>query len=161
MIASSAARSTWVTKSLTRFVLTTSASPPSAARLMIEPARRAARTAMFSIGCIRAAYSTVCAKDQDRSVPAEPSREYWLGGARDEDDGTRRPAAGRARALSGAGGGLDGDERRGCSQKSHPVRVTGRFDPGLRCRIRDVGAAAGVVAAGARRAQRRGKRDGA
>jgi hypothetical protein len=31
------------------FRLTTSASPPSAARLMIEPARRAARTAMFSI----------------------------------------------------------------------------------------------------------------
>src|SRR5262245_53039680 len=52
MIASSAARSTWVTKSLARFAFTTSASPPSAARLMIEPARRAARTAMFSMGCI-------------------------------------------------------------------------------------------------------------
>src|SRR5580765_5988082 len=52
MIASSAARSTWVTKSFARFAFTTSASPPSAARLMIEPARRAARTAMFSMGCI-------------------------------------------------------------------------------------------------------------
>src|SRR3954452_19524588 len=52
MIASSAARSTWVTKSFARLALITSASPPSAARLMIEPARRAARTAMFSMGCI-------------------------------------------------------------------------------------------------------------
>src|SRR5258705_171129 len=52
MSPSSAARSTWVTKSFARFAFTTSASPPSAARLMIEPARRAARTAMFSMGCI-------------------------------------------------------------------------------------------------------------
>src|SRR5207249_10623942 len=49
----SAAWSSCVTKSLARFDLTCSPLPPSsAARLMIEPARRAARTAMFSIGCM-------------------------------------------------------------------------------------------------------------
>src|SRR5437868_1450731 len=53
MIACSAAWSTCVTKSLARFEVTFSPPPPSsAARLMIEPARRAARTAMFSIGCM-------------------------------------------------------------------------------------------------------------
>src|SRR5205085_11205313 len=31
--------------------------PASAARLMIEPARRAARTAMFSMGCMKGRYS--------------------------------------------------------------------------------------------------------
>src|SRR5690349_2369129 len=52
MIASSAAPSTLVTKSLTRFERTSSGLPSSDARLMIEPARRAARTAIFRIGCI-------------------------------------------------------------------------------------------------------------
>src|SRR5690348_9299335 len=52
MIASSAARSIAVTKSLARFDLTSRAPPPSAARLMIAPARRAARTAMFRMGCM-------------------------------------------------------------------------------------------------------------
>src|SRR5258707_15350988 len=53
MIACSAAWSTWVTKSLARFEVTFSPPPPSsAARLMIEPARRAARTAMLSMGCM-------------------------------------------------------------------------------------------------------------
>src|SRR6184192_1956541 len=53
MIGCSAAWSTCVTKSLARFEVTFSPPPPSsAARLMIEPARRAARTAMFSIGCM-------------------------------------------------------------------------------------------------------------
>src|SRR3954466_14797815 len=52
MIASSAALSILVTKSLARLEVTSSGLPSSAARLMIDPARRAARTAMFRIGCI-------------------------------------------------------------------------------------------------------------
>src|SRR5260221_11637573 len=52
MIACSAAWSIWVTKSLARFEVTFSPPPSSAARLMIEPARRAARTAMLSMGCM-------------------------------------------------------------------------------------------------------------
>src|SRR5258706_10708715 len=54
MIASTVAGSTWVTKSLACFAFTIRPTPPSAARLMIEPARRAARTAMLSIGCMGA-----------------------------------------------------------------------------------------------------------
>src|SRR5258706_771466 len=52
MIACSAAWSTCVTKSLARFEVAFSPPPSSAARLMIEPARRAARTAMLSMGCM-------------------------------------------------------------------------------------------------------------
>src|SRR5581483_5754209 len=52
MIACSAAPSTRVTKSLARLERTSSGVPSSAARLMIEPARRAARTAMFRTGCM-------------------------------------------------------------------------------------------------------------
>src|SRR5947208_8215122 len=53
MIACSGAWSICVTKSLARLEVTFSPPPPSsAARLMIEPARRAARTAMFSMGCM-------------------------------------------------------------------------------------------------------------
>ena len=52
MIASSAAWSTCVTKSFTRLERTFSAPPFSEARLMIAPARRAARTAMVSSGCM-------------------------------------------------------------------------------------------------------------
>src|SRR3954452_11447982 len=51
MIASSAAWSTCVTKSFARFERTFKP-PASAARLMIEPALRAARTAMVSMGCM-------------------------------------------------------------------------------------------------------------
>src|SRR5688500_13718279 len=79
MIASSAARSIWVTKSLARFDFITRASPPSAARLMIEPARRAARTAMFSIGCIGAAYST--GMQRIRIVLCRPSHPGNIGAA--------------------------------------------------------------------------------
>src|SRR5438552_556425 len=52
MIASSAAPSIRVTKSLAPLARTSSGLPSSAARLMSEPARRAARTAMFRSGCI-------------------------------------------------------------------------------------------------------------
>src|SRR5262245_15171877 len=52
MTAASAARSTSVTKSLCRFRVTDSRSTSRAARLMIAPARRAALTAIPSIGCM-------------------------------------------------------------------------------------------------------------
>src|ERR1700743_3747100 len=53
MIAASDALSTSVTKSLCCFLLTLTKSRSSDARLMICPARRAALTAILSIGCIR------------------------------------------------------------------------------------------------------------
>src|SRR6185436_20034410 len=52
MVASSAARSTSVTKSLRPFALTCTRSMSRLARLMIEPALRAALTAVLSIGCM-------------------------------------------------------------------------------------------------------------
>src|SRR5688500_8260784 len=52
MIASSEALSTSVTKSLACLERTFRPPPSSEARLMIEPALRAARTAMLSMGCI-------------------------------------------------------------------------------------------------------------
>src|SRR5688500_10631836 len=61
------------------------------------------------------------AADPYRAVPPEPPRKHRLGGARDEDHGNHRPAARRARALSGQGGAVDGDERRGRSrERSNP-----------------------------------------
>src|SRR5260221_14099425 len=56
MIAVSAARAISVTKSLARFDLTCRPPLSSEARLMIEPARRAARTAILSIGCMGRAF---------------------------------------------------------------------------------------------------------
>src|SRR6185295_13411648 len=150
MIASSAARSTWVTKSFARFAFTTSASPPSAARLMIEPARRAARTAILSMGCIAAAYSTGYAKYPDRALPPQPSRQHRRGGARDEDDGPRRSAPSRAPALSRARGAVDGDARARCSSILEDLPQPRGSDRRLRRGVRHVGTAAGVVAAGAR-----------
>ena len=81
------------------------------------------------------------------------TREYRRGGARDEDHGPHRPAAGRARALSR-------EEATGWRRNAGDVlenaQVHGtlrRGDQGLRRRIRDVRARARMVAAGARRAQ--------
>src|SRR5260370_41522090 len=52
MRACSASWSIWVTKPLARVEGPFSPPPSSAARLMIEPARRAARTAWLSMGCM-------------------------------------------------------------------------------------------------------------
>src|SRR5688500_8915383 len=80
-MASSAARSTCVTKSLARLDFTSSASPPSAARLMIEPARRAARTAILSMGCMGGAYSKLQSMSQVRIVLCRPSHPGNIGAA--------------------------------------------------------------------------------
>src|SRR5262245_8737800 len=80
MIASSAAWSTWVTKSLARLAVTFRP-PSSAARLMIEPALRAARTAMFSIGCIRGPYFRLWAVSDIRIVLCRPSHPGNIGAA--------------------------------------------------------------------------------
>src|SRR6185436_1490600 len=100
--ASSAAPSTCVTKSLARFERTCKALPPSEARLMIEPARRAARTAMLSMGCIgrirgqghnygSGEAQRNCYPDPEfyslRSLPAPASREHRLRRASHQDHG--------------------------------------------------------------------------
>src|SRR5687768_4598537 len=110
MIASSAAWSTCVTKSFTRLERTFSEGAPSSeARLMTEPARRAARTAMVSMGCMKGAYSTVLEEHPRRPLPPQPPGQHRRRRARHEDHGHHRPAAGRARALPAQGGAMDGD----------------------------------------------------
>src|SRR5690349_6515466 len=78
MIACSAARSTCVTKSLARFERTSSVPPSSVARLMSEPARRAARTAMFRIGCMG---KSGVAPNSIRFVLCRPSHPGNIGAA--------------------------------------------------------------------------------
>src|SRR5207302_2058688 len=63
MMACSAARSTSVTKSLRPLLETRTRSRSRLARLMIEPALRAAFTAVFSIGCIEGKPQTMQAPD--------------------------------------------------------------------------------------------------
>src|SRR5260221_5345323 len=63
MMACSAARSTSVTKSLRPLLETRTRSRSRLARLMIEPALRAAFTAVFSIGCIEGEPQTMQTPD--------------------------------------------------------------------------------------------------
>src|SRR3990170_1621817 len=121
MIAASAALSTWVTKSLARLEWISSWVRSSAARLMIAPARRAALTAMLSIGCMGRVFyygdyrPAAFVPHTNRSVPSEPPGQHRRRRARHEGHGTGRPAPGGARASSGAGGPVDGDARDGRS----------------------------------------------
>src|SRR6185436_9496313 len=98
MIACSAAWSTCVTKSFARLERTLRP-PSSEARLMSEPALRAARTAILSMGCMEGALFYSYA-DSDRPVPPEPPRQHWRRRARDEGDGARGSEAGGARKVS-------------------------------------------------------------
>src|SRR5256885_14908143 len=99
MIAASAALSTSVTKSFARFDFTSRPPLSSEARLMIEPARRAARTAIVSMGCMGGAILDLRhGPNPHRPLPARPPGQHRVGGARDAEHGHYRPAPGRAGA---------------------------------------------------------------
>src|ERR1700680_1444940 len=103
MMASSAAWSTSETKSFWRLRRTVSLSRSEEARVMMLPALRAAFTAVLSMGCMAQFYYGPQRHPRAhlrRALPSEPSGQHRGGGARDEDHGIRRPAPGRAEALS-------------------------------------------------------------
>src|SRR6186997_3598251 len=115
MIASSAASSTSETKSFWRFFRIVSLSMSNDARLMIEPALRAAFTAVLSIGCMNRFYyggHGAPFAHPRRAVPHQPSRQHRRVGARAEDHGTRRPGAGFAAPFPGSRRDRHGRRRR-------------------------------------------------
>ena len=118
-------------------------------------ARRAARTAMSEHRVHGAAYSS--AMIQHRPVPPEPSRQHRRRGARDEDHGPRAICAWSRPSAIPRPRRMDGDQRGRRSASSAAVHGTlEEAIKRLRRRLRAVGAAARVVAAGARRAHRGG-----
>src|SRR3990172_10541236 len=97
MTAVSAALSTCVTKSLARLERISSWVRSSAARLMMLPARRAALTAMLSIGCMGRVFyygefiAAAFVPHENRALPSQPPRQHRRRRARDEDHGPGRP----------------------------------------------------------------------
>src|SRR6187401_1531637 len=123
MIAASAARSTWVTKSFWPLARISSALRSSAARLMMLPARRAALTAVLSRGCMgRVFYYGDFPASPDRSLPPDAPGQHRRRRARDEDHGPDRLAAGRAGEISCTRGAMDGDARAGRAAERQGAR---------------------------------------
>src|SRR5512138_1321636 len=90
MIASSAASSTSETKSFLRLLRMVSLSTSNDARVMMEPALRAAFTAVLSIGCIEQFYYGAHGRpfaNPRRAIAPQPSRQHRGGRARHEDHG--------------------------------------------------------------------------
>src|SRR6185436_10022667 len=102
-----AALSTCVTKSLVCLERISSCVRSSAARLMMLPARRAALTAILSIGCMGRVFyygdSTTAAfiPYSNSALPPEPSGQHRRRRTRDESHGAGGPATGRAGEVSG------------------------------------------------------------
>src|SRR5258706_5040907 len=133
MIADSAALSTCVTKSLVCLARISSLVRSSAERLMMLPARRAALTAILSIGCMgRVFYYGDQLQSSDRSVSSQPPGQHRRRRARHENHGTGRSAPDRAGEISGARGALDGDQRDRRSRSGEGPRHAGGGDRRLR-----------------------------
>ena len=96
----------------------------------------------------------------DRALPPQPSGQHRRRGARDEDDGPRRPAPGARRSA------IPRRRRSGwrptpstcCEAATVHATLRRRDQRTASAAFAHVGAAARMVAAGARRAQRRGAR---